>query len=105
MVYFLPNYSGRYPVGSSSNINGLVDAGLPNIQGKFTAYEFTGVNGSYYAEGALYVTGETKFAGSGGGSDRSVMLAIDASRSSEIYGKSTSVTPSSVRCAVLIKHD
>ena len=92
-------------VGSASSINGLTSAGLPNITGKFTAYEFTGVNGSYYTEGALYVTGETKFAGSAGGSDRSVMLAIDASLSSAIYGNSTTVTPLSVNVSVLIKHD
>lgn len=102
----LPNYTGRYPVGSSSQINGLIDAGLPNITGKFTAYEFCGYhNSQYYTEGALYVTGEYKYAGSQNHSGYSAMLALDASRSSEIYGKSTSVTPPSVRCAVLIKHD
>ena len=87
---------GRVIQGSDSkNYAGTTkEAGLPNITGKFTAYEFTGYhNGGIYSEGALYATGESLYSGNADSSDRSAVLGLDASRCSAIYGRSDTVQP------------
>lgn len=104
----LPNYSGRTVYGSSSGINELVAAGLPNIDGTFT-----GIRGgadinppASLATGAFYATDGGFGHGTGPtGEYRPRTFHFVASRSSSIYGASTTVTPPSVKTAVLIRHD
>ena len=77
-----------HPAGSE------IEPGLPNITGKFSAYEFTAYsNSSVRGEGALYPTGEAWFGGNKGSSDQSAVLGLDASRSNALYGKSSTVQP------------
>ena len=97
-VYGLPNYTGRYPLGSASNINALVSAGLPNIIGSFYT-----LNSTNTVSGAFSKTGES---GDGdGGSGGTHIIGFDASMSNSIYGASSTVTPLSVKVAILIRHD
>lgn len=104
----LPNYSGKYPLGSSTKINSAVAAGLPNILGDFAPREAVGYlkdgvhNGAFSnfvsrpigKNGVGFLSGETGY-----------ILHFDASLSNATYGASDTVTPPSVKCAYLIRHD
>lgn len=96
----LPNSSGRalYGAESTDKVLQLVAAGLPNITGTFqTLYPGTPITGAFY---------ESSGTGNGdGGSGSTKGVTLDASRSSGIYGASTTVQPPALKVAVLIKHD
>lgn len=89
----LPDLNGRY-LRADSTPGQMVDAGLPNITGEFGRnYTFnesiiaTGtVSESHYATASYPYEQSTKTAAA-------VTYSLDASRSSAIYGKSTTVTP------------
>ena len=68
-----------------------VEAGLPNITGTSNAVEseFGGTGGS----GALYTTFAFNSWGGGSKDRQYVSIKMDASRSSSIYGKSSTVQP------------
>lgn len=93
-TFNLPNLVGRVAWGATNSIGTKIEPGLPNITGKFSAYEFTAYrNSSVRGEGALYPTGEAWFGGNKGSSDQSAVLGLDASRSNGIYGRSSTVQP------------
>ena len=93
----LPNYTSRYPLGASSGINGTVAAGLPNISGTFKASWAKGISGAFGS-----VSNDNCPNGSTNGAN---VVDFYASRCSSIYGNSSTVTPPSIKVAVLIKHD
>lgn len=100
----------------SDKLDADIAAGLPDIRGKFSAYELAAFyNSSYYAEGSLYVTGEAKFGGSDGHDDTSPVIGFKASAGQvyndngtehyttetgytdkTVYGKSNTVQPRSL---------
>ena len=88
----LPNLNGRY-LRADSTPGTMVEAGLPNITGKF------GKNYTYrdqvVVEGAVseqhYETTSHPYSDSNAAA--AVTYSLDASRSSAIYGKSDTVTP------------
>lgn len=94
----LPNSSGMCLQGAVSGIGTNVSAGLPNITGSFqTLYPGTPITGAFY---------ESSGTGNGDGGDgRTKGVTLDASRSSGIYGASTTVQPPALKLSVLIKHD
>ena len=99
--FVTPNLIGRYPLGATSNIGTTVEAGLPNITGGAMHQE-----NSQQAYGAFF--NRTGGSGSGlgaydwrGGYNRG--FGFDASRSSAIYGRSTTVTPPSVKLLPCMK--
>ena len=88
----LPNLNGRY-LRADSTPGQMVAAGLPNITGSFwRIYTYQDQSG---AEGAL----KYEFYASGSGptpnnsQNKALTISIDASRSSPVYGNSTTVTP------------
>lgn len=96
--------SGRVLEGSDSSHNAgtTIDAGLPNITGTVgQGYQTNGINGGWHnygntgkGTGALYLTGTSNGSSctwSNYGDAGSI--AMDASRSNSIYGKSTTVQP------------
>lgn len=100
----LPNLNGRY-LRADSTPGQMIEAGLPNITGS-TAWAVNGIIGTYSSQkspyhkntGALSVEKNGKAYGAIGSSgddsnNSNVSVNIDASRSSAIYGKSTTVTP------------
>ncbi len=102
----LPNYSGRVPLGASSDINTAVEAGLPNINGEFAprlsvGFLADGVYTGAFSAGNDYGTAQVEFVKT----SPHVKLNFNASNCSSIYGKSTTVQPPAVKVAVLIKHD
>ena len=108
----LPNYSGAYPLGATSEINSTVPAGLPNIEGSISFHgsllDNTGGTALNLARGAFSKEFEQNGYGkcSVGSEAKSYGRAVfSASASNAIYGHSTTVTPPSVKCAFLIRHD
>ena len=103
-TFNLPNLnSGKFLEGAST-AGTSKDAGLPNITGYFTADPQYGSirligYGSFYGSGAVsWCTG-----GSSLNININNQLNLDASRSSAIYGNSTTVQPSSLTVRYIIK--
>lgn len=106
-TFTLPNLIDRFLEGSSAAGN-YVEAGLPNIMGRWDD------NLPYaVAEAATTQTGALYF--SNAGSNTSTVgntesynychcINIDASRSSEVYGKSITVQPAALTINFLIKY-
>ncbi len=102
----LPNYSGRVPLGASSDINTAVEAGLPSISGEFAprlgvGFLADGIYSGAFSVGSDYYSNAVNFVQE----SSAVKLNFNASNCSSIYGKSTTVQPPAVKVAVLIKHD
>lgn len=96
-TFNLPNYTDRVAQGLG---RGYVEAGLPNITGSVN------VNGVYSgASGAFYSTyqGRTAHGWDGNGTDQST-YTLDASRSSSIYGSSSTVQPPATKSYWIIKY-
>lgn len=92
-----PNLIGRYPLGATSSIGSTVEAGLPNITGKWAEDSNNRTEG-----GAIYI-GESAGRQSASSDGRAVYMHFDASRSNPIYGKSSTVTPPSVKLLPCMK--
>lgn len=97
-TFNLPNAHRRFleMTTTTSEVGETVEAGLPNISGSFVAV-FTGneVSGAFSSGG----TGRSK-----NGTDwDGQKINFSASSSSGIYGKSSSVQPTSIRCLAIIK--
>lgn len=88
----LPNLNGRY-LRADSTPGQMVNAGLPNITGQFqkiyTYGDQTGAQGAFSLEAYGTVNGPYE----NGNTNKGLVISLDASRSSAIYGKSTTVTP------------
>lgn len=81
--------------GNGSNGNTTINAGLPNITGKFAERCLMNYDGPVVGQGAFYLTTVSQNTQRAGGSDSSHKNAIgfDASRSNAIYGNSSTVQP------------
>lgn len=106
----LPNYSGAYPLGATSGINSTVPAGLPNATGNVMQHEGSAKDwGIYQAISGAFSGGATRskyFNPTNFGEYASfASFRLDLSKSNAIYGSSTTVTPPSVKCTYLIRHD
>jgi hypothetical protein len=94
-TFNLPNYSdGKFPEGST--VAGVVkQAGLPNITSEFRG-------AGYSTDGAIYA--DTRDNGFASGTAVGMYVKyFDASRSSSIYGNSTTVQPYSLTTRFIIK--
>ena len=78
----------------------LVEAGLPNITGNTSAYicEKSSTGASADASGAFTVTQLYTGKASSGNENKSYRISFDASRSSSIYGRSSTVQPQTIKC-------
>lgn len=97
----VPDYRNRFLEGSTSP-NQVIEAGLPNITGHFRAL-LQDCN-SVFVDGAFtyywHYVGEN---GGRNGAGETQHISLNASRSSPIYGKSTTVQPPAVTVRWLIK--
>lgn len=89
-TFNLPDFRNRVIWGATSF--GYINAGLPNITGTFTNCD------DDYATGAFYVTDQT--VGTDDGSRPQRVYGFDASRSSAVYGGSTTVQPPAIKCRI-----
>lgn len=94
------NISSRFYEGSTTP-GTLTDAGLPNITATGTGM---GVGVIVQVGGAAYDSGVNAERIQGGNQDGK-RIDFNASRSSSIYGKSTTVQPKSITKFFIIKHD
>ena len=108
-TFTLPNLDGRFLEGTTNTaqVGKMIEAGLPNITGQITSYELGRSGGA--AAGALYDDGSAKYgvsrdSGSGNHNGQSLVITLEASRSSSIYGGSTTVQPPAIRLLPCIKY-
>lgn len=95
----LPNINGRY-LRADSTPGQMVEAGLPNITGTFKLCG--AIKGGLDNHWGAFYNGGVTYGGAAlmnkegfpNGYEQSGEGSFDASRSSSIYGKSTTVTPS-----------
>ena len=85
----LPKYANYIKMANSTEGIKNIEAGLPNITGTFGGLSHSTPVGAFTIETFL---GSLQGASSGGGA---VKEGFDASRSSSVYGKSSTVTPAS----------
>lgn len=90
-----------------STVKRIIANDLPNITGAITSYELGRAGGA--AAGALYDDGSAKYgvsrdSGSGNHDGQSLVITLEASRSSSIYGASTTVQPPAVKLLPCIKY-
>ena len=106
-----PNMNGMFPMGTNttSDVGVSVDAGLPNITGKFS---FDDKNGSsrYIAEGAFTTENPGGFSnsasarvGEDGNADYTFPVYFNAWKSNPIYGGSSTVQPPAIKMRYIIK--
>ena len=105
----LPDFEGLFIENSASNTLDGVSAGLPNITGGFsvslvnqTFLSMQGVTGAFY--GTENNTTKAANISSTTNSNQKTTTRIDASRSSSIYGNSTTVQPPAVKLIPVIKY-
>lgn len=102
-TFTLPNLIDRFLEGSSA-AGKYRDAGLPNITGsilidrggKYLNVEYSG---AFYAEKGSHFNIPVNSQG-----DNPPNIKIDASRSSKVYGQSTTVQPAALNCKFCIKY-
>ena len=107
-TFKLPNLHAKFAQGTTttSEVGQSVEAGLPNITGAMTGYEFAG---SIWGAGALFEDTENIFSlrrdkGVSGNNGTSPIQGFDASKSNSIYGSSTTVQPPAIRLLPCIKY-
>lgn len=102
-TFKLPDFRNRAIWGA--NTAGYLEAGLPNITGKFrTEADITGSSGGAVLEGAFYNAGlygkHLRASVEGANS----LIGFQASRSNSIYGKSNTVQPPSIKVRVYTRY-
>lgn len=101
-TFDLPNLIERFIEGTESSVGQTLNAGIPNITAGFTAYTYR--DGAPSGKMKSTIT-NTNQVGTGGGDDRSfVTFNLDASRGSNVYGKSDTVQPPAVKMLYIIKY-
>lgn len=105
-VFLLPNLIGKAPWGSMS-VGTVIDAGLPNITGRATFIQTDGEDQSSYPDIGCFYWGkynhDWKTSAINGPAKRD--LYFDASRSSSIYGKSSTVQPPALCLLPCIRYE
>lgn len=93
-TFTLPNFSGRFLEGTTSagSVGDYLSAGLPNITGSFTPWGF---RSSLDPSGAFTQAGTSESSYDTGDNRKGSYISFSASRSNSIYGRSTTVQPSS----------
>lgn len=105
-TFNLPNPSGRYlqAVTASDDVGTTQQAGLPNVTGMIQQTDL--FNGTSWGTGAFYrddSIGNYDYVGVVSKNRQATRWLFDASRSSAVYGRSTTVTPETLKAYLLIK--
>ena len=100
-TFQVPNLVEKFIEGTESSVGQTLNAGIPNISAGFTAYTYQ--NGGPTGKMKSTIT-NTNQVQTGGGSERTfVTFSLDASRDSNVYGKSDTVQPPAVKMLFIIK--
>lgn len=97
-TFNLPNLTDRFLQGSTTS-GTIKDAGLPNITGQIYASAH-----SAGEQQGVFKTNNLDTSNYSGGGDYFWKWSFDASRSSSIYGNSTTVQPPALTCLICIKY-
>ena len=102
-TFTVPNLVDRFLQGANANVGTYKDAGLPNITGYIGVAigDWNGAGGAFYNSGTA---GTSKTVGASLGETHTSSKIFDASRSSGIYGKSSTVQPASFTVNYIIKY-
>ena len=101
-TFDLPNLIERFIEGTESSVGQTLGAGIPNITAGFTAYTYQNGTPSGKMQSTISNTNQVQ---TGGGGDRTfVNFSLDASRDSNVYGKSNTVQPPAVKMLYIIKY-
>lgn len=102
-MFKLPDLRGRFLEGANGNLGTVKEAGLPNITASFTDEQRWNNSAPY---GAMYINSTYGNSGFNGNNDvgHREVIAFNASRSSDIYGKSNTVQPPAVCVNYIIKY-
>ena len=106
LTFNLPNLANRFLEGNGS---GYIAAGLPNITGwaRIRPYGTSATASMFDGTGAIGTQLVTDWNGGGlattSNNSNSSRISFDASRSSSIYGNSSTVQPSTCKCYFCIK--
>jgi len=93
------NISKRF-LQPGSNVGVKIEAGLPNITGSFGIGDSSGTTTS----GVFYTIASTRWNEGGGKAGSNPNVGFNASRSSSIYGKSSTVQPPSQLVHICIRY-
>lgn len=96
-TFALPNLIDRFAQGSTT-VGTVMSAGLPNISGIFSGTTHYTASGAFYTDSGIY---SLNGASSGGGAIR---VLFSATKSSSIYGASTTVQPPALTLLPCIKY-
>ena len=101
-TFNLPNLHHKFIEGTNtqSEVGQSVSAGLPNITGSTTT---TGTSCFATASGAFSTTGTVMYRTMNDQSQDAYAISLDASDSSSVYGRSSTVQPSALRLIPCIK--
>lgn len=104
-TFMLPNMHHRFLEGTTttSEVGTYVEAGLPNITGKVMVGGYQLMTSKH--TGAFFGSdyGTADYHGQDGRKNVPTTFGIDASRSSAVYGRSSTVQPASTRMLLCIK--
>lgn len=103
-TFNLPNLTDRFLQGNTT-VGAVRNAGLPNITG--SASELYGVTPSISASGAMYqvyLRDDDLHGADDSYKQCDFALGFDASRSSAVYGRSSTVQPNAITCLICIKY-
>ena len=103
-TFNLPNLTDRFLQGNTT-VGAVRNAGLPNITG--SASELYGVTPSISASGAMYqvyLRDDDLHGADDSYKQCNFALGFDASRSSAVYGRSSTVQPNAITCLICIKY-
>lgn len=90
----LPDFRNRAIYGASGF--GYLSAGLPNITGAFSGHDS--------ASGAFWVSGGSEWHGNRNNNGQKHTISFNASRSSSIYGASSTVQPPAIKVRVVTRY-
>lgn len=97
-TFNLPDLTLRFLQMDNSNLGNYIEAGLPNIGGKFRIEaQLSDATGAFYGDGQVNWSGNRTSVGLG-------ICHFDASRVNTIYGNSNTVQPSTFTVNYFIKY-
>lgn len=104
-TFTLPNLHHRFLEGTTttSEVGSSVQAGLPNITGLTRSLSCAQFSTNEGDEGAMYLQEGLQYRASSSNVVTEPRVGIDASRSSDLYGRAQTTQPASIRLLPVIK--
>ena len=100
-TFNVPDMRNRFLEGANGNLGKRIEAGLPNITGKF----YHDTNATFLLSGAFsYTRGSFRNLQNDAANSGSGYVSFDASKSNAIYGNSDTVQPPAVCVNYIIKY-